>query len=112
MSENGHQPPEHEGKTLTTRQGHPVSDNQNQRTVGERGPATLENYHFMEKMAHFDRERIPERVVRAKGAGALSTTRRQPRLARGIHARLAPGGQHPAERTGEGLGQRRTVPGV
>ncbi len=52
---------------LTTRQGHPVYDNQNQRTVGERGPATLENYHFIEKISHFDRERIPERVVHARG---------------------------------------------
>jgi catalase len=52
---------------LTTRQGHPVADNQNQRTVGERGPATLENYQFLEKISHFDRERIPERVVHARG---------------------------------------------
>ena len=56
--------------TLTTRQGHPVYDNQNLRTVGSRGPATLENYQFLEKMSHFDRERIPERVVHARGAGA------------------------------------------
>ena len=55
---------------LTTRQGHPVVDNQNVRTVGERGPTTLENYHFIEKITHFDRERIPERVVHARGAGA------------------------------------------
>jgi catalase len=54
-------------KTLTTRQGHPVHDNQNQRTVGPRGPSTMENYHFLEKMSHFDRERIPERVVHARG---------------------------------------------
>ena len=52
---------------LTTRQGHPVYDNQNQRTVGSRGPATMENYHFLEKISHFDRERIPERVVHARG---------------------------------------------
>jgi len=52
---------------LTTRQGHPVADNQNQRTVGSRGPATLENYQFLEKISHFDRERIPERVVHARG---------------------------------------------
>jgi catalase len=52
---------------LTTRQGHPVADNQNQRTIGSRGPATLENYHFLEKISHFDRERIPERVVHARG---------------------------------------------
>jgi catalase len=54
-------------RTLTTRQGHPVSNNQSQRTVGARGPATLENYHFLEKISHFDRERIPERVVHARG---------------------------------------------
>jgi catalase len=58
-------------KGLTTRQGHPVFDNQNTRTIGERGPATLENYHFMEKLAHFDRERVPERVVHARGATAF-----------------------------------------
>lgn len=55
------------GNTLTTRQGHPIPDNQSQRTVGSRGPATLENYHFLEKISHFDRERIPERVVHARG---------------------------------------------
>ncbi|HEY0971871.1 MAG TPA: catalase [Gemmatimonadales bacterium] len=54
-------------RSLTTRQGHPVVDNQSQRTVGSRGPATLENYHFLEKISHFDRERIPERVVHARG---------------------------------------------
>ncbi|MBF9253439.1 catalase [Pontibacter sp. 172403-2] len=63
---NGNQ----QGRTLTTRQGHPVTDNQNIRTVGNRGPATLENYHFIEKISHFDRERVPERVVHARGAGA------------------------------------------
>lgn len=57
--------PDH--KDLTTRQGHPVYDNQNQRTIGNRGPSTLENYHFLEKISHFDRERIPERVVHARG---------------------------------------------
>ena len=56
-----------ERPTLTTRQGHPVHNNQQQRTVGTRGPATLENYQFLEKISHFDRERIPERVVHARG---------------------------------------------
>ncbi|GIH71114.1 catalase [Sphaerimonospora thailandensis] len=56
-----------ERPVLTNRQGHPVYDNQNQRTVGPRGPATLENYQFLEKMSHFDRERVPERVVHARG---------------------------------------------
>jgi catalase len=58
-------------EVLTNRQGHPVYDNQNQRTVGARGPATLENYQFLEKISHFDRERIPERVVHARGATAF-----------------------------------------
>ncbi|MFW2512389.1 catalase [Demequina sp. SO4-13] len=56
---------------LTNRQGHQVYDNQNSRTVGHRGPATLENYQFLEKISHFDRERIPERVVHARGAVAF-----------------------------------------
>lgn len=56
---------------LTTRQGHPVHDNQNQRTIGARGPATLENYQFLEKISHFDRERVPERVVHARGSVAF-----------------------------------------
>ena len=58
------------GKRLTTNQGVPVSDNQNSLTVGERGPVLLQDVHLIEKLAHFDRERIPERVVHAKGAGA------------------------------------------
>jgi len=62
---------EEDRPVLTTRQGHPVHDNQNQRTVGARGPATLENYQFLEKISHFDRERIPERVVHARGATAF-----------------------------------------
>jgi catalase len=73
-SSNGHTNGKSENNaadnTLTTRQGHPVYDNQNLRTVGNRGPATLENYQFLEKISHFDRERIPERVVHARGAGA------------------------------------------
>jgi catalase len=73
MSDVANQPP-HEGDdrdVLTNRQGHPVYDNQNQRTVGDRGPATLENYQFLEKISHFDRERIPERVVHARGTTAF-----------------------------------------
>ena len=57
-------------KQLTTNQGVPVSDNQNSLTAGERGPVLLQDVHLIEKLAHFDRERIPERVVHAKGAGA------------------------------------------
>ena len=56
--------------TLTNRQGHPITNNQNIRTVSNRGPATLENYDFIEKISHFDREKVPERIVHARGAGA------------------------------------------
>jgi catalase len=69
MTDISHYGPEDGDKraVLTNRQGHVVYDNQNQRTVGARGPATLENYQFLEKISHFDRERIPERVVHARG---------------------------------------------
>ncbi len=55
---------------LTTRQGVPVGDDQNTLRVGERGPSLLEDFHFREKIFHFDHERIPERVVHARGYGA------------------------------------------
>jgi catalase len=55
---------------LTTQQGVPVSDDQNTLKVGERGPSLLEDFHFREKIFHFDHERIPERVVHARGFGA------------------------------------------
>lgn len=55
---------------LTTNQGVPIGDNQNSRTAGQRGPTLLEDYQLLEKLAHFDRERVPERVVHARGAGA------------------------------------------
>ncbi|WP_185971087.1 catalase [Alkalicoccobacillus porphyridii] len=57
-------------KKLTNNQGQPIYDNQNSRTAGQRGPALLEDYQLIEKLAHFDRERVPERVVHARGAGA------------------------------------------
>ncbi len=60
---------EKKGK-LTTAFGSPVDDDQNSKTAGERGPVLMQDTHLMEKLAHFDRERIPERVVHAKGAGA------------------------------------------
>ncbi|MCG7408698.1 catalase [Paenibacillus sp. ACRRX] len=56
---------------LTTNQGAPVANNQSSKTAGQRGPVLLEDYHLLEKLAHFDRERIPERVVHARGAGAF-----------------------------------------
>ena len=57
-------------KRLTTAFGIPIGDDQNSLTAGERGPVLMQDIHLMEKLAHFDRERIPERVVHAKGAGA------------------------------------------
>jgi len=60
-------------KKLTTAAGIPVSDNQNSLTAGPRGPVLMQDFHLIEKMAHFNRERIPERVVHAKGAGAYGT---------------------------------------
>ena len=56
--------------SLTTQQGVVVADDQNTLRVGERGPAALEDFHFREKIFHFDHERIPERVVHARGFGA------------------------------------------
>src|SRR6202790_4628687 len=55
---------------LTTQQGAPVSDDQNSLKAGARGPTLLEDFHFREKIFHFDHERIPERVVHARGYGA------------------------------------------
>src|SRR3954470_20746007 len=56
---------------LTTAAGIPVADNQNSLTAGLRGPVLMQDFHLIEKMAHFNRERIPERVVHAKGTGAF-----------------------------------------
>jgi catalase len=57
-------------KKLTSNVGRPVDDDQNTMTAGSLGPALLQDVHVVEKLGHFDRERIPERVVHAKGAGA------------------------------------------
>lgn len=57
-------------KKLTTSWGAPVGDNQNSITAGSRGPTLIQDVHLLEKLAHFNRERVPERVVHAKGAGA------------------------------------------
>jgi catalase len=59
--------------TLTTTAGNPVADNQNTVTAGAQGPALLQDYQLLEKLAHQNRERIPERTVHAKGWGALGT---------------------------------------
>jgi len=59
-----------EKKALTTAFGIPVGDDLNSLTAGDRGPVLMQDVHLLEKLGHFDRERIPERVVHAKGAGA------------------------------------------
>lgn len=58
-------------QTLTTNTGAPVGDNQHSKTIGNNGQVLLEDIHLIEKLAAFDRERIPERVVHARGAGAF-----------------------------------------
>lgn len=57
-------------KNLTSTSGNPIGDNQNSLTVGERGPVLMQDYYLIEKLAHQNRERIPERVVHAKGSAA------------------------------------------
>lgn len=57
-------------RRLTTNQGVPINDNQNSLKAGDRGPTLMEDFIFREKMTHFDHERIPERVVHARGSGA------------------------------------------
>ena len=60
-------------KKLTTTNGAPVGDNQNTQTAGSRGPLLMQDVWFLEKLAHFDREVIPERRMHAKGSGAFGT---------------------------------------
>ncbi|MEP0213979.1 MAG: catalase, partial [Cellulophaga sp.] len=62
-----------ENKKLTTSAGAPVSNNQRSQTAGDRGPVLMQDYKLLEKLAHQNRERIPERVVHAKGWGAMGT---------------------------------------
>ncbi|RWP35035.1 catalase [Mesorhizobium sp.] len=65
-----HQIAEGDSEILTTAQGGPVADDQNTLRIGQRGPSLIEDFHFREKIFHFDHERIPERVVHARGYGA------------------------------------------
>ena len=77
-----------ESPRLTTAFGNPISDNQNSLTAGPRGPVLMQDYHLIEKMAHFNRERIPERVVHAKGYGAYGTFRLTKSLAEFTRAKV------------------------
>src|SRR6202453_789890 len=76
-------------KQMTTDAGRPVGDNQNSITVGNRGPIVFEDYLLFEKMAHFNRERVPERVVHAKGSAVHGTfTCTNPDMARYTTAKV------------------------
>src|SRR5436309_13595446 len=65
--------PKSSDNQLTTSAGNPVADNQNSTTAGARGPVLMQDYQLIEKLAHQNRERIPERPVHAKGWGAFGT---------------------------------------
>lgn len=65
-----HQIAKGDAPVMTTAQGGPVADDQNSLRVGSRGPLVVDDFHFREKIFHFDHERIPERVVHARGYGA------------------------------------------
>src|SRR5918994_5005523 len=84
------------GETLTTNQGARIQNNQDTLKVGERGPSLLEDFHFREKITHFDHERIPERVVHARGFGAHGYFEPYESLADVTRADLF---QRPGERT-------------
>jgi catalase len=70
-----HQRAQSPAQTLTTNQGTPVSDNQNSLRAGSRGPTLLEDFVLREKITHFDHERIPERIVHARGSARTATSR-------------------------------------
>ena len=73
LSNENHPGVPHSEQKLTTAAGAPVGDNQNSKTAGLRGPVVLQDVWLIEKLAHFDREVIPERRVHAKGSGAFGT---------------------------------------
>lgn len=75
-------------RQLTTAAGIPVPDNQNSVSAGPRGPLLLQDFHLFEKLQHFNRERIPERVVHAKGSGAYGTFAVTHDITGHTHARL------------------------
>src|SRR6266436_2163959 len=73
MSKPTDSSPKPSGDRLTTSAGNPIADNQNSLSAGPRGPLLLQDYQLIEKLAHQNRERIPERPVHAKGWGARGT---------------------------------------
>jgi catalase len=91
-----HQIAEGDTPVLTTAQGGPIADDQNSLRVGSRGPLVVDDFHFREKIFHFDHERIPERVVHARGYGAHGFFETYESLAAYTKADLF---QRPGERT-------------
>ena len=91
-----HQTAEDGYAVLTTAQGGPVIDDHNSLKIGMRGPTPLEDFHFREKIFHFDHERIPERVVHARGYGAHGYFENYQSLANYTRADLF---QRPGEKT-------------
>lgn len=82
--------------TMTTTAGAPISDNQNSLTAGPRGGVMIQDYQLLEKLAHQNRERIPERVVHAKGWGAYGTLKITGDISKYTRARaLQPGAETP-----------------
>jgi catalase len=82
--------------TLTTTAGNPIADNQNSLTAGPHGPVLMQDYQLLEKLAHQNRERIPERVVHAKGWGAHGTLTITGDISKYTKAKaLQPGAQTP-----------------
>ncbi len=75
-------------KKLTTASGRPYFENEDSMTAGRRGPVLLQDFYLQEKLAHFNRERIPERVVHAKGTGAFGTFKVTHDITRYTRARL------------------------
>src|SRR5580765_6923420 len=73
---------------LSTASGIPVADNQNSLSAGPGGPLLLQDFHLLEKLQHFNRERIPERVVHAKGSGAFGSFTVRHDITRYTKARL------------------------
>ena len=91
-----HQTAEDGYPVLTTAQGGPVADDHNSLKIGARGPTALEDFHFREKIFHFDHERIPERVVHARGYGAHGYFENYQSLSKYTRADLF---QRPGEKT-------------
>ena len=79
-------------KKLTTASGIPYAENENSMTVGPRGPILLQDFILHEKMAHFNRERIPERVVHARGTGAHGVFEGRAKAGDGVQRRGHPAG--------------------